>query len=1391
MSPYWYPEGGATLKPARAVPLYAAVALLLPTAALGGSPAPALPTGSSSPATAAHQLLVPLDPTAADAYLQAQRAGAGTPQQAAQLYAQARAAAASLADHPRPLAQAAPANANFAGQTWHALGPAPVTNSYYGGDNSGRVTGLAVTGSNPVTVFLGSAGGGVWEAQLNGTSTSWAPLTDGQADLAIGTLAEDPFASGTVFAGTGEANGCGDCYPGLGILESTDGGSTWSMVNPQGTFTGQDISSIAWLSSKVVLVGTQGPGSAGNLYESTDGGQSWAPETGTGWQEGPVSSVVVNLGSSTPEAWVAVDGVGIEEATFNGTDLGSWSTVPATTIGSGITAFGPEVALAISPAPTNSNVTLYASVGSYDPSTGTGQYQGLYKSSNGGSSWSQLSVPYFTSSTYAYYGANSDSGTGPDGNPTADQSFYDNVVAVDPANPTTVVVAGITALVSTDGGSTWANLNSEPFFCAPPASSYATCQAGQNPPNSFHPDFHALAFDQGGDLFLGNDGGVWELPASDLDSVDSATGSLGSVSNSAYANLNTNLDITQFYEDLGQYGNGAQILGGAQDNGTSLSTSGTSGGPSAWTEELTGDGGYSAINPEDQNQMFGEADEALYVISQTGVTDITPNDSGANFVPPMAIVANPAQPDNPTVYYGGHYLWQTQAAKVSWRQLTSDTAATPQPVSAIAVSPSSSADVYAGYDDGTLQYSTDATSSSPTFTTLNLPAGASPGWVTHIDVDPSNPADILVSESAGTGIGNTQTTFTTPVVLYITGANSSSPTVTDVTGNLPTGASANSVVFDNGVYLAATDVGVFEATSLDGASTSWLPLGAGLPHVQVIGLTVTPNGTVLAATHGRGVWALTPTQSAADGSGALSVAPSSVVSGSTGNTLEFVYTAATGGTEAGDLQLSIPSGWSPPQATSPAGAGYVSLASCTGATVSASASVVSIGNLSLPGGQSCSFDYANATAPTSAGTSTFSAEEASTPSGTLTPLVTSPQVQVTSPPTTTTASSTTSTTTAGGGGPLGGGVPGGATPTTTVLMATPNPVTVGQPVTFTATVTPGPGAGTVQFTDNGLPIAACSALPFITSTSAVTCRLSYDAPGLHDVVATYSGDSFFSGSSSNSFGEVVEAATSATTTTTAKAPTTTVATGATGAKPLPVPTWARTVYAAPKTTTLGPSGGCAGFSTRKLKVTVCVPKGALPPGTTVLMAPVRNTGPLSRKLPAGQSYLLSFALSWAAPNGSSPKSAKPLAITVTAPGAHPGDTAYELTPKGLKAVGRLRVAGKLALRSRSPVDLLVANVPRLVGPQPQVALHGAQVLVTLRCGPAVACRGTATLALPRPGGLVLARASFLIGASLAKVVALYPSAAGHKLLSQHRRLTARLTAQLTGGSTTTYLAQLP
>jgi hypothetical protein len=185
--------------------------------------------------------------------------------------------------------------------SWTALGPSPQLSSF--GPVTGRVTSLAVDLANDPTgntLYVGTAFGGLWKS-TNAQSTDpgspphFEPLVDIDHwySLSIGSIALDTRTNPpTIYVGTGEANNSLDSYYGVGILKSSDGGSTWTgpIATASDAQHSRTYSFVGGSISKIlidphdpkILLATVGSASqaAGRqpdvgVYESVDGGSSW------------------------------------------------------------------------------------------------------------------------------------------------------------------------------------------------------------------------------------------------------------------------------------------------------------------------------------------------------------------------------------------------------------------------------------------------------------------------------------------------------------------------------------------------------------------------------------------------------------------------------------------------------------------------------------------------------------------------------------------------------------------------------------------------------------------------------------------------------------------------------------------------------------------------------------------------------------------------------------------------------------------------------------------------------------------------------------------------------------------------------------------------------------
>jgi hypothetical protein len=204
------------------------------------------------------------------------------------------------------------------------------------------------------------------------------------------------------------------------------------------------------------------------------------------------------------------------------------------------------------------------------------------------------------------------------------------------------------------------------------------------------------------------------------------------------------------------------------------------------------------------------------------------------------------------------------------------------------------------------------------------------------------------------------------------------------------------------------------------------------------------------------------------------------------------------------------------------------------------------------------------------------------------------------------------------------------------------------------------------------------------------------------------------------------------------------------------------------TVTAGPTvlSDRAGAASAELSV----PAGALPPATTLSIAAVKNAAALTREVPAGQSYVTSFAVSWVAADGTSPTASQPITLTITDPAIKAGDTIYALTATGIRAVGTATANGQATVTFTTDPAFLVAAVPRLGTVSGRGALKGSRVYVAVACTAATRCTGMASLSVAVSGAgakrsKVFAKGHFALGAGRAGALSLPVSGAGRKLLA--------------------------
>ena len=770
--------------------------------------------------------------------------------------------------------------------TWKVLGPTPIPNGQTQGvvsSVSGRATAFAIDPANENRVYLGTAQGGVYRS-LDGAAT-WTQIFDNNKTSAIGALTLDA-ANGRLYVGTGEANGSGDSFAGVGLFRIDNVNGTPSQIGPinpvrsysdssnipvsAAVFTGRSISSILIVPNDptTLFVGTAG-GVIDSLGDAPFGGL--VPPLGlrglyrlTNVTGAPADAVVTRIGISTtgPGGCFDTPCTGNRNVNSMVFDPGDLTGNTLIVWQNGINQAGDggvwrsTNAMAATPAFTQSFITTSTStsngrgqlaiykqgsnpavvyVASGEPRTGTScasttQSGAMRVSTDGGVTFgaTKLNGSGGFCGGQCFYNIGLDVLPGPTAAPTDDIILLGGNVRS--TNNCTRLGAR-----STDGGATFTD----------PATS------------GLHADTHFIMIAPGNAnvVYHGNDGGVFK-------SVDGGL---------TWASVNPGVNSVQFSGLAVHPTDRNFTIGGTQDNGTNnLSASGSS-----WNRIDFGDGGYAVIdqNATDTSTVtmyhtyfnqtnsllgFARVDTVAAAFDgnwgffgcqgTTSLNGITCADLVLFYAP---LAQGPGNPN--TFYYGSDRLYRSINKGVNNTVVSQAPLVAGQAIGSIAISPQDDNYRLVGLTNGALFYT--ATGSS-TMTVLD-PTGVSgvipDRFVGRVLFDPSNKNTAYVglggymgsSTAANSHVWKITNLDTTPVIASI---NTGLPDV-------PVNAIAVDPANGNNVYVG-TDIGVYGSN--DGGAT-WAPFGTGLPVVSVFDAKIQPSSGVLRiATHGRGMWEVSP-----------------------------------------------------------------------------------------------------------------------------------------------------------------------------------------------------------------------------------------------------------------------------------------------------------------------------------------------------------------------------------------------------------------------------------------------------------------------------------------------------------------------------------------------------
>jgi photosystem II stability/assembly factor-like uncharacterized protein len=490
-----------------------------------------------------------------------------------------------------------------------------------------RVIGPAVTGgrvhdieaipSDPSTLYVASASGGLWKSVNRGQT--WINVFDDMPVSTFGDVALAPSNPEIVYAGTGEQQNRQSTSYGNGIYRSDDGGGTWRHLGLEETRhigrvrihpSNPDVAYVAALGN------LWAPSQQRGIFKTTDGGRSWQKVLYVDENTGAVDLV---MDSSDPNTLYAATYQRQRRAWgFNGGGPGSgiYKTIDGgahwNELEGGLPA-GDKGRIGIAISESNPSV-LNALIEHADRSL-----QGTYRTENGGLTWERV-------------------------NALNGRPMYYSHIFIDPNDEDRVYELATDSYVSRDGGRTFSGIARRPTYDV-----------------GVHADQHTLWIDPNDSqhLYLGGDAGLHETYDGGVN----------------FRRLN-NFPIAQFYALGVDMRDPYWVYGGLQDNHSFMGPSQTRRWAGIlnddWMQSGFGDGMYWAADPRDARYSYGSSNGGNYFRFDTNtgdIVDVSPIEPpGENYrfdwTSPMML----SQHDPDVLYVAGNRFFTSRDRGSSWQR---------------------------------------------------------------------------------------------------------------------------------------------------------------------------------------------------------------------------------------------------------------------------------------------------------------------------------------------------------------------------------------------------------------------------------------------------------------------------------------------------------------------------------------------------------------------------------------------------------------------------------------------------------------------------------------------------------------------------------------------------
>ena len=705
-------------------------------------------------------------------------------------------------------AQAYPENL-YQDMHWRLIGPF----------RGGRTRAVAGVPSQPNVFYVGAVDGGVWKSDDYGRT--WRPIFDHESTQSIGAIAIAPSDPKTIYVASGEGLQRPDLSVGNGIYKSTDGGKTWTHL---GLRDGQQIPALAIDPENpnrifaAVLGHPYGPNAERGIFRSTDGGATWQKVL---YKDENTGGSDVEIDPSNPEIvyaclWQSRLGPAEDNNAFAGTEGGLFKSTDGGSTWRKLTKGLPgnlqQINVAIAPSHPE---RIYAAVSSEPPNPAdyaTGNGVGFYRSDDAGETWTQITD---------------------DPRPSMKIGGGDLAVPrVDPQNPNVVYSTSIVMVRSTDGGKTWTSLRG-----APGGDDYQNIWI--NPEN---PQIILLVADQGAIVTV-NGGQTW----------------------SSWYNQPT----AQLYHAITDHSFPYKVCGAQQESGSVCIDSRGNDGEITfrnWHPVGVIEYGYVAPDPLDTNIVYGagrsEVSKFHWNTGQTENVTPIPIRDGYRVDRTEPLVFSPVDPH--LLFYTANVVFKTKDGGRNWQTISPDlTRADPGvppsvddqaklnskgakqrgAIYALAPSFKNVNTLWAGTDDGQVWMTRDGGKNWKNITPPELTA-----WSKVTQISASHFDD----DTAYVSVSRFRIDDLRP---YIYRTRDGGRTWQKIVAGLPDDAAVNTVREDpvrRGLLFAGTETAVW--VSFDDGD-HWQSLQLNLPHTSMRDLWIHDNDLIV-GTHGRSFWIL-------------------------------------------------------------------------------------------------------------------------------------------------------------------------------------------------------------------------------------------------------------------------------------------------------------------------------------------------------------------------------------------------------------------------------------------------------------------------------------------------------------------------------------------------------